>query len=705
MNHFEIDWLDFLQRLPLWERLSLEARRAFAELETNQETPTARFHGQESILLEAGLIRCSQGRKRVSLERAGHRLARGIHAMLRRDIPADPSGDDLEGYLHDHFRHDELLALLSHDAFPSRAETARAVASIGWVQRFLARKAESPRPRFSQSHLPSWLSTATLPRESAEPSVALPAAQAIVRELMALPGPLPLAKLCERLPEVTLSVLADGLLLGIRDAVLFPTMRPADMVPLIGLWPAITRWLHRPKARPPQPVEARDNFHGPFLMEDMTTLLVAAAAAPLRLRVNDGGLYAKSLREMADSLMPLPDWFHQFAERSPEYRLEDASRWLQALALARRKRSYREHPRLEATPRGQRWLAQSPKDRLKFLLDYLRDGPDALRRLGEHDARDLHRFTHDATGLIEFLPVRIPTFGKSPGGGPDLRPAVTAAYAGLPEGEFAPLGDFLRWHVEQNNPLIGTDGGETRPRVHLDWSHRMTNQEDLEEFWQQCLASFLLHRLIPLGGVEFGIAGNENRWCIALTGPGRYLLGLAGDFDYGHDPAGQKLVVVQPNFDVVFLGPSPLAEAAIGRFAERRSRGHGALFAITKKSILAAAGSGLTAEQALETLRSASDKPIPANVEREITGWFDQCRRITIRTATLITCPDAETAARVVAAGGNQAVALTDTVVELADAQAKTALSRKLREVGVFLDEPAPGGRPPRTVGRRRTRR
>jgi len=100
------------------------------------------------------------------------------------------------------------------------------------------------------------------------------------------------------------------------------------------------------------------------------------------------------------------------------------------------------------------------------------------------------------------------------------------------------------------------------------------------------------------------------------------------------------------------------------------------LFDITKKSILSAAGGGMTAAAVLQILERLSAKPIPANVAREITEWFDQCRRITVRSAVLIDCPDADTAARVVAASGKQAVSLTDTVVELTDAKAKNELLR-----------------------------
>ncbi len=144
---------------------------------------------------------------------------------------------------------------------------------------------------------------------------------------------------------------------------------------------------------------------------------------------------------------------------------------------------------------------------------------------------------------------------------------------------------------------------------------------------------------------------------------------------------------MQPNFEVVFLTPSVTAEAAFARFAERRGTGLGTLFRITRRSVLAAAASGLTAERAIATLRQMASKRVPDNVLREVAGWFSQTRRITLRPAVLLHCPDRETAGRVLAAGGKDVTPLTETVVELQEPGMKTTLLRKLREMGVFASE------------------
>ena len=201
-----------------------------------------------------------------------------------------------------------------------------------------------------------------------------------------------------------------------------------------------------------------------------------------------------------------------------------------------------------------------------------------------------------------------------------------------------------------------------------------------------------------------GIVGKQCDRCISLTDVGRYLLGLVKDFDYGPEYEGDTPVLVQPNFDVVFTCPSPQAEASVGRFAHRKGQRVGTLFKITKASILAAARTGMTAQEVLDTLRGTSAKEVPANVEREIRGWFDQCRRVTVRQAILVHCPDAETAARVLAAGGKKATAITDTLIELAGSKHDAALFRKLDAMGIFANQSKPSAKKSRKRGSRRRR-
>jgi hypothetical protein len=172
-----------------------------------------------------------------------------------------------------------------------------------------------------------------------------------------------------------------------------------------------------------------------------------------------------------------------------------------------------------------------------------------------------------------------------------------------------------------------------------------------------------------------------------VTDAERYLLGGTDEFRFAAEADGE--VVVQPDFEIVFLSATPRIEAELARLAERTGTGHvGALFRITRASVLRAAESGITAEKMLKTLGEAARAPVPANVARQVRDWFGGTRRVRIRPAVLVECPDSETAARVTALGGAGVSAVTRTILRLdGDEKSVGALVKKLRAKGIFVQD------------------
>jgi hypothetical protein len=170
-----------------------------------------------------------------------------------------------------------------------------------------------------------------------------------------------------------------------------------------------------------------------------------------------------------------------------------------------------------------------------------------------------------------------------------------------------------------------------------------------------------------------------------LTDVGRCLLGLADRFEL--PGSEQAEIAVQPNFEIVFLAPSPRAEAFLSRFCERLSYGVGVLFRITRASVHRAVRGGLSGEEMQRTLEELSSKPVAQNVRRQVRYWADRTRRVRLRYATLLDCGDRETASRVLAKGGKSVSPVTDTILELDDGEPTTRIAKKLRDVGIFLEE------------------
>jgi hypothetical protein len=325
---------------------------------------------------------------------------------------------------------------------------------------------------------------------------------------------------------------------------------------------------------------------------------------------------------------------------------------------------------LVPTRAGQTWLALAEGERLKSVLQTLRDSRQ--RMPGSWYAEP---------GMVDFFGVRLGfslTDKKL-----DLRGALTAAFLSLPAGEVVPLDVFIQHQAQLRNPFLAA--GSQRLGGHGGWSGVPRTREGWERAWASLLVGFLVLRLVPLGGARLGRTGEE-RLGFGLTDAGRFLLGAADDFDYAPPPEGE--VVVQPDFEVVFLAPAPRVEAELGRFAERTGTGVGALFRVTRTSVLRAAEQGLTADAVLGTLEGVSRSGVPANVARQVRDWMKTVRRVSIRPALLMDCPDAETAARAQALGGARASQITPTLLRLEMAgKERAAFVKKLRERGIFVAE------------------
>jgi len=144
--------------------------------------------------------------------------------------------------------------------------------------------------------------------------------------------------------------------------------------------------------------------------------------------------------------------------------------------------------------------------------------------------------------------------------------------------------------------------------------------------------------------------------------------------------------MIQPNFDIVFMAPNPGAEVKLGQFCERLGSGIGTLFKISRTSILKGASIDLDAEYTLGALAKVSNKPVPQNVKEQIKNWSAQCRKVSISTRILFTCPDKETALQIKSSGGNKVEQISDTVIAVSDRKFVRVLEKKLEKKGIFKE-------------------
>lgn len=665
MKILEIDWQDFFCALEAYCRLPLGARRLFVEkVQPSQAISNATLGEWREALLDSGLMFPGVRSKnaRVAPQHLG--FFRVMRSLRRNRIFDRPSRDSFHDFVSEHLTGAEIWGfsgsgsgLHDYGDYEEAQRLYSRVCSAAWLKRFLAASDPDWEKKYQVRGMSPYFPSAE----------AYSAAQALVRNLSRAAVPQPMSQIRAQCPDLPPDLLAGAIRAGIRYLLFFPALRGEDLEATLGLWPGIAAKLTGAAPKPPAPVAVSESFHSPFIVEDMTAVLTACAVEPLRVRAGDLEIFETMRADLELALGTLPEWVERQFCFAPHDRISTALDFLEKYEFLERRGQRGRDYRMEVTETGSRWLSLGEKSRLKAVLDGLRGTLKKRSSL----------FEDQAVSLVPTV-IEMATSAQNE----KVASSMMARYAGLDADKPVRLREFLAYHREKNNPLaavLRTD------RHGMFWIGEVlasgASTEELEEAWEGVLADFLRLRLLPLGGVKLG-RDSSGEVCFALTEAGRYLLGAAQDFHLAEDAPGR--VMVQPNFDVVFLASWRKAESELARFCERKGRHVGTLFKVTKQSIFAAAASGLTRERVLGSLREYCSADLPPNVEFEITAWFGQYREISLRTALLIHCPDAETALRVAAVAGKKVTRLTETTLELPDGKAEAALRRKLREMGIF---------------------
>jgi hypothetical protein len=496
------------------------------------------------------------------------------------------------------------------------------------------------------------------------------AAKCLVRHVMNAVQPIPLLSLPEALPEHLRSSIQPALKACLRFMLLYPALRQDTLEAVIGLCPTVVYLLSRPAAVPPPVEPCKDLISPAFLLEDMTRVLAEAATGECRL--NRGSYDYQLFKVIADKLredfVALPSWMqarHEFPSR-----LANATSCLTGLKLAEDKSS-QSQLLLVATAKGRKWLTQPPADRLRELLfEIKRRDPGEFR--GYNDP-------------LRYMPADF-RFEGAEGGDFDHHAWLGSIWRQTPDEGCMALNAFLDYHARLSHPLVNPvvpDSSRPRSTSRFGGWGRTFRAETIEEVCREVLENFFWQRLVPLGCVETTAREDGQVW-FCLSTAGKYLFGQTAELVYGA-PNADAAIVIQPNFDIVFLHPNLNAEIELSPLAERVGRHVGALFRITRRKAILAAAQGTTAEAMLATLAKHSSKSVPANVAEEIRSWFAVCRPLTTRRSVLIEAGDRETALRVQRLLGPRCAVLKDTLLEWRGTGLDLKLRRKLTEQGLFL--------------------
>ncbi len=649
--------LEFLSILPVYDSLPSAARRELLGIQKPGQTVAVADFVDRLALIESGFLLKPNERGRSSLP--ADRLA-FIRTLRTFNEPAlwKPSLETFVHYVDAHLEAAERERL--RDCAVNHSERNwilyRKVTSSDWIDAFLRARNENWERPYLLPDSPALLSDPEILRTT----------QVLIRWLLDRSG--------GRAPLREVAAMKDrerfssALFAGLRYALLFVGL-DQNLEPWVGIWPSVADLAQDSKLPAPASVVPSETYDSAsMLMDDITTVLIACANEPFRLKANDSSLFAKTSRDLSLSLRPLPNWAEKVFKIMPEARVDVAITYCRTFGLV----ETRGHSQatVHVSGHGRQWLGLNASSRLRVLVDGVLNRPQTVPEFSDFEGAEIGAMA----GHFHFT-----TKMKVP----DTDAAFMRVFRALKGDGFFPLATIQKHNRTNGNPLLEVFQSDKNA---VFWSssaylHR-PDAEILQKVWTDAIFSCVQSRLFPLGAVRLGYGNGE--LSISMTPVGRYYLGQTNEWMWAESSAAD--ILVQPNFEVIFLGESPVAEAEIGRFAERRGRQMGALFQITKKSVFAAAAAGMTADQMLATLTSLCSREIPGNVQHEMQGWFRQCRPVAFTTATLIRCPDRETALKIIAFAKGSAVALSDTVLEYNDpGKQRPALIKKLKEVGVIV--------------------
>lgn len=675
------NWSALLELLPAWEELSIDQREFLLD------APTQGAIDQDGIdvvsLIDAGFLERYVRTDRVRISGPGSRAL----SLLRYldGVSSGSHGLDLVEYATALLLRRERDGLVSPWSERFDHEALRMCLEPSYVQSFLdARNLRGWEDE--RAEVTEWNHAA--PTHYFEDEEVGKNARVLVRALVMRLDAVPVRTLVAELAaETKTKKISRENFPAAIEAVLRYLLAFArldhESRPVIGIWPEVAELLRRDTPGVPKAIDSGgiDWFDRPFEVNDLEQVVVRAVE-PLRIKSDGNGLYAKDLEALSAALSPLPAAIEPVFgfDHQPNLRAQFAGFLAREMGLLGSADDNRK--RLEVTEAGREWLQSSTVDRLRAHIDRLLSPETPL----ESSTRD-----RDDEGPIQFVHL-VQSWSSV-----DLwkvSEELTEAFASLPTGEVFLMYDFLRYRSEVDNPLIAKD---IQPRYRA-----RRGQLELEREWMGAISD-VARRLVGCGAIRMGMR-NDGELVFGATIIADYLFRRSDTLEVVTQAEGGSPIRVQPDFEVVFVEPSPFVEASIAPFAERIGQGVGAVFPLTPDSIRQAARAGLEPEGIVGTLEDANGAALPDNVRSEIESWHSSTVQLAFESVLVVRCPDEETAAKVRSAGGAKLELVGDRTLVLADPKERSKVQRACSKKGVFIEsEPAPPKKPARR--RRRSRR
>ncbi len=495
-------------------------------------------------------------------------------------------------------------------------------------------------------------------------------------------NPIPLSGVLDIIETEDAKIISQTMHFLLRNMLIFLGIDSSTGIPVIGIRPSIHEFIKPMNIKleeiKPEEIKLPQAKCPPFLIDDMTIVLIEISINPIPVKQSDNSPYAKSANDIYSRFYKLPDACNYIHRFTAEERLRIAISTLinRKLIYIKRQGSKKYLVALEA---GEKWLKLSETERIEETLR------SAFQHYSSAENNDLsrNRFQENSNWvkIIDDTRKKNQILHRTP----NMTGSIYSAFKKLtsfkhPVSEFS----FMRKQLFVENPFFTLFHSGLPQFESRGWqTNYVIDHEDMVNSWLKELETFMVNKLLPYGLINLGkMEDTDDYYIFSLTDIGRYFFGELHSLPEVIKPTG--LILIQPNFDIVFMSQDPKAEVKLGQFCERLGSGIGTLFKLTRSSVLKGASNGLDVNSVLSVMDELSNKAVPTNVKEQVKNWMSQCRIVSISTKVLFTCPDKETALQIKSSGGDKIEQISDTVIAVPDTKFAKTLEKKLEKKGIF---------------------
>ena len=410
-----------------------------------------------------------------------------------------------------------------------------------------------------------------------------------------------------------------------------------------------------------------DSVCFPYLVEDMAVILMHCLSSPPKLKSGHCQFLKKDEQKLSGELVDISLYLTNHFAVTSEERIADGVNFLLNLGLATKSGMTSKSMSLVITELGHKWLNSTTDKQLETIYT------------GVIKAKSISRISYINNFKYATTPIPLMVCREEYCPVSDIINSFTM----LSNTTGLNFDFFIREQVKSNNPLIKLAEKHGLSAITIGNTQFVRSKSELEFIWADYLKAFSFNRLFALGGLSLSF-DDKGLLFVAINDAGRFLIGMCDTFTYSSS-FENKVFIVQPDFDIIFIAPSPAVESKLSPFCDRVGSGIGVVFRISKRSIMNGASIGLTEEDVINTLEENSLQALSDNVRQEIVSWFGQCCIFEGAEVYIMKCPDNTTMLRILEIGGSEVTSISDTFIQLNNISRKVPFLKKLSANGIFL--------------------